>query len=301
MIKHTTPIHVLLTLVLLTGLLGCAATATPTPTAPPITTSTSPPTHTYTPPPTATDTPAPTDTPPPTATPTATSEPTPTSGLNQPGKYLDVIISQGRIRWYLLYVPSSYQPGTPMPLVLSFHGAGSNHYEQELVSAMTIKAEEEGFMVVYPKAQGIESFWYLPSGVGGDVDLNFVTDLIEYLESKLAIDPQRIYATGFSNGAGLVDSLGCRLADKIAAIAPVAGVYTYWEDCTPSRPLPVVSFHGTADTAAPFQGMGSSIPNWAANWAERNGCDPTPVITYQKGEVTGETWSNCDQEATVTL
>lgn len=201
----------------------------------------------------------------------------------------------------MVYVPSSYRPDTPMPMVLGFHGAGSNHWELELGTRLSTKAEEEGFIAVYPKALGKESVWHLTSGSSKDIDLHFTRDLIELLESNLSIDPDRIYATGYSNGAGLVDGLGCHLADKIAAIAPVAGAYAYWQTCEPGRPVPVVTFHGTADTAAPYEGMGSSIPHWTASWAERNGCDPTSTVTYQKGQVTGETWENCDEGATVTL
>ena len=125
--------------------------------------------------------------------------------------------------------------------------------------------------------------------------------LIDTLVGRLSIDPKRVYALGFSNGGGLVDNLGCFLSDKIAAIAPVAGAYIYWAECNPSRPVPVLAFHGTADEAVPYRGGGSSIPNWAGAWAGRNGCEPQPKNTSPEENVIIDTWGNCAENAIVTL
>ena len=76
--------------------------------------------------------------------------------------------------------------------------------------------------------------------------------------SKYNIDPGRIYANGLSNGGGMSYLLGCALSDRITAIGGVAGAYAFpLEECHPSRPVPMIAFHGTADPIVPYQGGAS--------------------------------------------
>jgi polyhydroxybutyrate depolymerase len=234
-----------------------------------------------------------------TSTPTEVPEPSPTPYYDKAGKYLEMILSSGELRWFMLYLPTGYHHGEPTPLVLSYHGAGSNFEQQESITGMTDLAEKHNFIVVYPQALG--GTWFLSSSPLEDLDVDFTRDLIEFLEEKLSIDPRRIYASGFSNGGGLVDNLGCKLSDRIAAIAPVAGSFVYWAECDPIRPVPVVAFHGTKDGAVPYEGGGFSMFGWAAKWAELNGCASDAAITFNEGQVRGETWKNCDEDAEVVL
>jgi polyhydroxybutyrate depolymerase len=202
----------------------------------------------------------------------------------------------------MLHLPESYQHGVLTPLVISYHGAGSSFDEQELVSGMDLLAEEYGFIAVYPQASpDNDNVWQLLTEMAGSEDFVFTRQMVTYLEEKLTIDPQRIYATGFSNGGGMVDLLACSMADKFAAVAPVAGSYIYWATCEPSRPVPVIAFHGTADSAVSYQGSGFSIPSWAAGWAERNGCDPQPTTTIPEEKVSLDTWQRCENDAEVAI
>jgi polyhydroxybutyrate depolymerase len=96
-----------------------------------------------------------------------------------------------------------------------------------------------------------------------------------------------------SNGAGMADRAACRLAERVAAIGPVAGAYPRWRGCGPCRPVPVVAFHGTSDDVIPYGGLGDalpSIPAWAAAWADRNGCAPHPQTRRLPGGVIRRTW-----------
>jgi polyhydroxybutyrate depolymerase len=122
--------------------------------------------------------------------------------------------------------------------------------------------------------------------------------------ARYPVDPKRIYATGFSNGGGMVNRLGCDLADRFAAIAPVSGAFLLSEDCRPSRPIPVMAFHGTGDRIVPYDGSGKvlpPIPAWAAGWALRNGCRQPSTAFLDDGVVRGEHWSDCEQGADVFL
>lgn len=200
---------------------------------------------------------------------------------------------------FKLHIPSGYQPGTPMPLVLVLHGGGQEIDDVEDSTRMSEKADEAGFVVAYPQAS--LQHWNTQDENLGAADVVFVQILITFLKRQLDIDPTRIYATGFSNGGGMVHRLGCDLSGEIAAIAPISGAYPNTLGCKPERPVPVVAFHGTSDTYVSYQSSNHDVPHWAAGWADRNGCDPTPTLTWQEGDVIGETWSNCQANATVTL
>jgi polyhydroxybutyrate depolymerase len=216
------------------------------------------------------------------------------------GDSVETISPDGTERSYRLHVPASYDPTAPTPLVLNFHGYTSNAYQQEIYSGMSAKADSEGFIAVHP--DGISSSWNGGTCCGeasqtGVDDVGFVDALLDELEGSFCIDTSRIYATGMSNGGFMSHRLGCDLSDRIAAIAPVAG-HDVTQSCAPTRPVPVMHFHGTADGTVPFSGTGPTI----ASWIERNGCDSqNKTVTFDDGNTTCETYGSCNAGAEVTL
>lgn len=221
-----------------------------------------------------------------------------------PGDYVEEITSGGQVRRYRLHVPPKYQAGQPVALIINLHGYNSNAEQQENVSQMSVKANTAGFIAVHPEGLGSPQSWKFANRTEGASDIDFIRDLIRRLQSKLSIDAKHIYVTGISNGAQMSYRLACDLGDTIAAFAPVAGGYPPFKDCEPPRPVPVVAFHGTADNLMLYDGQPPiflPVREWAASWAARNGCNPTPKVTLKKGEVTGETWSGCRDGADVVL
>lgn len=217
---------------------------------------------------------------------------------------IEKIVSGGQTRQYRLHVPPSYRAGQVMPLVINIHGYNSNAEQQERISKMAQKADQAGFIAVHPEGTGGSEAWHFGPGEDSKADLQFFGDLIRTVESKYSIDANRIYATGISNGAQMTNHLGCAMSDMFAAIAPVSGGYFRGEACNTSRPVAVVAFHGTADNLLPYEGrppLMISIKDWAAGWAARNGCNASPQVTMQKGQVTGETWSGCKNNSDVVL
>ncbi len=219
------------------------------------------------------------------------------------------IVSSGEERRYLLFVPSTYDPATPTPLVISIHGYMEWPAHQAQISHWSDLAEEQGFLVVYPEGQGFPRHWRA-GNQSGDllVDVRFISDLIDELSRQYNIDPARIYANGLSNGGGMSFLLGCALADRIAAVGGVSGAYLYpLNDCRPSRPVPMIVFHGTADPIVPYHGGPSEqfdlpfpvIPEWAAARAALNGCSPSPVSLPQSGAASGIRYSGCADGADV--
>ncbi len=212
----------------------------------------------------------------------------------------ELMHSGGLLRSYRVHVPRGYQPQQPIPLVLNFHGHGSFDYVQERGTHFSTLADREDFLVVYP--QGIVG---PDKNTGWDDgrhknpksnDVLFVSDLISTLQHQWCIDADRIYATGFSNGGSMTILLACRMAARIAAFASVSGAYPPFPGgCHPSRPVPILEFHGTADKIVPYDGTSllPTIPDWLASWTAIDGCHSQPSIFYQSGNITGERWTGC--------
>jgi polyhydroxybutyrate depolymerase len=224
------------------------------------------------------------------------------------------IYCAGRRRTYLLYVPETYDAATATPLVICLHGFAQWPAHQMEMTGWNELADQFGFIVVYPAGTGFPLRW----NAGGELgtandplfDVIFLSDLIDSLQNEYNIDEARIYANGLSNGAGMSHMLACKLSDRIAAVGTVAGAYSLpWSECTPSRPVPVIAFHGTADPIVPYGGGRSRSPDlplpavedWAATWAERNGCGDAPLELPSSGEVSAIRYTDCNKGADVVL
>lgn len=218
------------------------------------------------------------------------------------------ITSAGLTREYLIYVPGSYDPSTPAPLVFNIHGFSQWPANQADVSQWNEVADEYGFIVVYPKGREFPLRWYNGGQPGTEEDLQFYADMIDQFSTDYNIDPSRVYVNGLSNGAGMSFTLACRLSDRVAAFGGVAGAYALaWEDCSPGRPVPAIIFHGTADPIVSFTGMtdtrsGFTFPDittWVRELALHNGCDFLPEELPAQGSARGYLYGNCDEDADV--
>ncbi|UUV29239.1 ferulic acid esterase [Amycolatopsis roodepoortensis] len=237
------------------------------------------------------------------AVPSAIDHPVRTTGCQRPSPVpagtttLRTLTSGGLVREYTVHVPARYRPSRSYPLVLSFHGhKRTSKYQEELSGFSAYDA-----ISVYP--QGLpgtdgESAWTgAPYSAAAD-DVLFTSDLLNTLQRELCVDPRRIYATGKSNGGGFVGVLACRMPGRIAAFAPVAGAfYPQGGECHPSRPAPILDFHGTADATIPYTGNPAkglpALPDWLAAWADRNGCFPHPIRYSPQTDVTVQRWLGC--------
>ena len=226
-----------------------------------------------------------------------------------------LLTADGRTRSYRLYVPAGYQAGVPTPLMINFHGGGGSGQGIMNGSQMNLIADQHTVLVAYPDgiARPLDlgtSTWNAGGCCGfaqqqNVDDVGFTRALVTEIGQRFTVDPERIYATGLSNGAVLSHRLACELAETIAAIAPVAGGMTLgggFTACQPSRRISVIEFHGTTEDNYPYEGgVGSDsdtginhvpIPTIIAEWLTRNGIDPgTKASTYQSGIETCETYS----------
>jgi polyhydroxybutyrate depolymerase len=222
------------------------------------------------------------------------------------------LVSSGGERRYLLYVPQSYAPAAPTPLVISIHGYAEWPAHQLDITRWNDHAEQHGFLVVYPEGTRFPRRWRLTGQADTPsdpmLDVQFISDLIDHLAQEYNLDRSRIYANGLSNGGGMSVVLACNLADRIAAVGSVSGAQLFpAQQCQPSRPVPLIAFHGTEDTIVPYTGGPSRafdlpfpvVADWIGDWAEQNGCSPTPVELPCQGEVCEVRYTGCAQEAEV--
>ncbi|KAB8337139.1 hypothetical protein FH972_021443 [Carpinus fangiana] len=231
-----------------------------------------------------------------------------TSGYYGPGDKHEVD-SNGAQRYYGMYVPTDYDPNTPLPLIIDYHGHGGNPSTQRDVSQYDT-FQPAGFLVAYPAGLGSPSAWEGANyeGNAGADDIQFTLDLITHLEEQYCIDTDRIYASGKSNGAGFVGTLACDARANVFAAFAMSSAALYTDnlsdsarECTPAKgdiPTPVFEVHGSADTTIPYYpadqdylgGRLPAIPDWLNKWAspDRDNAG-APVSTQELGTTTNHT------------
>ena len=210
----------------------------------------------------------------------------------------------GQSRSYLLFVPSGHDITDPAPLVINSHGGQGTPERQVASSRFNETAETEGIVVAYPGAIG--GVWDL----SGDSDVDFISALIDDVSQIVAIDPSRIYAIGFSQGAGITALLACRIPERIAAVATVASVHhNDAPACPEPQPARLLGIVGATDpiTNSGFTISDPRIPDppgpmteEAAAWATTNSCGSTPEEDSLTGEITYLQYS-CEEDAALEI
>jgi polyhydroxybutyrate depolymerase len=214
-------------------------------------------------------------------------------------------------RYYIRHVPPSYDGKKPFPLVIDLHGYLEGAKLHSVDTMLGQFGDAHGFVTITPQGSGSPAAHW---DVGFNTpDVRFIGNLLDEAERTLCLNERRIYVAGYSNGAFLASSIACVYADRIAAIAPVAGLRDP-PGCRPTQPVPVVAFHGTADQWVAFTGglgpsaqvaqaddgtgrtlgetsagqavaRGGPIPVIVAAWAKRNHCAAKPTQTRVASEV----------------
>jgi polyhydroxybutyrate depolymerase len=220
----------------------------------------------------------------------------------------ETLKSGGFVRLYRLHLPSGYRNNMPQPLVLNFHGHGSTAAHQEQLTQLSLLADQQHFIAAYP--QGMVGPDHATGWATGPVhyphvnDVLFVNDLLNSLQSRLCIDPARIYAMGFSNGGGMVNLLAARLSGRIAAFASVSGsYYPVSGGYHVVRPVSLLEIHGTGDQVVPYNGSKSKdyapVTKWLLSWVQRDHCNNRPDAFLKQQTILGEQWQGCKDGAAI--
>lgn len=206
------------------------------------------------------------------------------------------ILSGGMQRLYRLHIPVGYNPTVPLPLLLNLPGNGMTPADEAMASAMSDRADQYTFLVVYPVGTGNPLTW----DITGTQDVQFISSLVSYLEGQVCIDTTRIGVSGFSVGASMAYHLACSNLNWIAAIIPVSSeLPTAQFLCQTAHPMPLLSFNGVLDPVIPYYGFGlmPAIPEMIATWAQAMGCPRVGTMGFNQGDVVETQYSPCPGNA----
>ena len=219
-----------------------------------------------------------------------------------PGESEQHLTSGGRERTYHLFVPPGYEGHAPLPLVLEMHGSGGTAERQAATSRFFELGAREGFLVASLQAAAEGNRWNVPITSERPDDVRYVSDVIDHVATRVCTDQKRVYATGFSGGARMSSLLGCKLGNRIAAIAPMSGLR--WPGPCEGRAVPVLTFHGLADPQNTYDGhlearggeWTESVPEALAGWAKHNHCNGDAVLDDPSGPLSTLSYKGCDAE-----
>lgn len=170
-----------------------------------------------------------------------------------PGKQVEQSLptSDGGTVPYLLYLPENYSDtGEKAPLMLFLHGRGESYGPLSMVAKWgpprrLAAGEPMNYIVASPQCPG-DSFW------SRDDQQKRLLELLAHLKQTYRVDDDRIYLTGLSMGGFGTWRLAADHPEMFAAAVPVCG---RGDPQTAERltKLPIWAWHGTDDTAVPFQ------------------------------------------------
>jgi polyhydroxybutyrate depolymerase len=230
---------------------------------------------------------------------------------------------------YVEQLPTTAEPRKPLPVIFDLHAYEEPGSFQVTLSGLGAYGQTQGFMTITPWLDNQKvSQW--ASNVGSR-DMDWFGDLLTHVEATACVDENRVFVTGYSNGAFMTSAVACQYSSRVAAVAPIAGIQAV--HCKTHRPVPVVAFHGTADPLVHYNGTpskaaedlpapngsgetegqeakqlgvkgaftkGPTIPQEAAAWARRNGCSTKETTTPVAAKVALLSWS-CPRGANVEL
>ncbi|BCO27535.1 hypothetical protein MIZ03_2423 [Rhodoferax lithotrophicus] len=247
------------------------------------------------------------------------------TAINQPGDYRFTLMHDGLRRMYRVHVPHRYTPQTPVPLLVALHGGGGNldYQADDSTYGMISQSEREGFVVVFPNGYSrLESGKFATWNAGNCCaaardeqvdDVGFIREMVSRITHQMSIHPQRIYATGMSNGAMMSYRLACEMSDVFTAIAAVAGTDNT-RVCQPTKAVSVLHIHAQDDRHVLFNGGAGpdsvrqsavtnyvSVPATVSKWTQIDGCTAAPQRILSKPGAYCERYAPCTGKAQVQL
>ncbi|EME88951.1 uncharacterized protein MYCFIDRAFT_120730, partial [Pseudocercospora fijiensis CIRAD86] len=225
-------------------------------------------------------------------------------------------------RQYRIHLPANYAASNDVahPLLLTFNGQFQPTSSIENYTQFSLPSINPNAIAVYPEGIG-NQFLGDPTTPNSSYinDVQFVSDVLDDLESKLCVDTNRIYATGLSNGGSMTGLLFCNgtVGGRFAALAGVAPAYysddkltepLYGAGCGKDRDgliIPYMEIHGDVDKVVAYGGDNSPqantlpVPVYLAKIAELNGCEDDAKGILNGGNVTRYAWTCNDLEDVV--
>jgi polyhydroxybutyrate depolymerase len=226
------------------------------------------------------------------------------------------VVFNNLVRRYHVHLPSNYEAFNSLPLLIALHGRLGTGKKMIRQTGFNGIADREGFIVVYP--EGFKRGWADGRGIThadrrGVDDVAFIDKLIRICREKFNLDHTRIFAAGHSNGGFMAQRLAIERSQHFAAVAVVAASLSesLASKFTPSRPMPILFIHGTADPVTPYAGdqqLGGakvlSVAETVKIWTHFNSCNECPQIEEINGlddthAVSVFTYKHCRNHAQV--
>ncbi len=200
-------------------------------------------------------------------------------------------------RFVHVHVPEGYKPGSKVPLVMAFHGAGDTGGGFQKHSGLDNTADKYGFIVAYPSANGFnwaEGCNCNRPDLDGVDDIGFTDAVLSTLNESYSIDPNRMFAVGFSQGGLFAQRVACERSGTYAAFSTVAAMISepLSRVCWPAQPVRMMMINGTSDSILPYAGIPSgsfatkSVAETIAMWGDRNECSDQTTTTKIAGNPT---------------
>lgn len=199
------------------------------------------------------------------------------------------ITVNGVERLFRLTVPAT-NPGTPLPIVIAFHGGDGAGEDFQQQSEFDQLARQEAFIMAYAIAENDrtaeEGEWFLNTAATSREDNDFAEAVVDELSLAYCIDEERLYAIGYSLGSMFTYEVACQLNHRFAAVASFAGTMPVSpETCEMKGNMGVMHIHGKLDYIIDYdddwewkdgehEGVGtmSSVPGMIDAWGERGSC-----------------------------
>lgn len=176
--------------------------------------------------------------------------------------YDDSMGVEGRQRSFTFYIPSTVQSGAPLILVLHGSSMDGKRMREATGYGFDVIADREGFIVAYP--DGFGGHWNDCREVGAyeakrrDIhDVAFLRELIDWFVTEHGISPDRVFATGFSNGGQMAYRLAYEMPDLVRAVAAIAASIPTPDNQTclaAGQPVATMIINGTKDPLNPYSG-----------------------------------------------
>src|SRR5215472_12897413 len=244
--------------------------------------------------------------------------PVPAQASGLPGTYFSgTFTNSAGSRTYLGYVPSTYSPGTAVPLVVALHACTLTVDVFRQLTKFDALAEVKGFIVVFPQQSSAANSslcwnWNVDADMHrGAGEPSIIAGITGFVQQNYNIDPKRIFVAGLSAGAAMAAVMGATYPDVYAAVGigsgceydgacgpngdtdPVtAGKAAYQEMGSRAREMPVLVFHGDADPIVNPNFAFDDIDQWqvTADWADDgrpNGSVPFLPVDIENLQVPG--------------
>lgn len=200
-------------------------------------------------------------------------------------------------REYHLFLPDDHHNA---PVVLLFHGHTNS--SDELIGLSGKRAPQASFRVWLDIAKKDNVILAIPNGryvsrreqgwndCRADAPTNskaddvlFISKLLDSIVDEYQANPQRVYATGHSNGGHFAIRLAQEIPEKITAFAAISASNAANSECKDANiPVSALVMNGTADRFLPYiggqmlakRGDVLSTAGTIHYWIKRNGTDP---------------------------